>query len=429
MRLRQVGLATGGKFATVHPLMPATSSRQPAIGFIFVTMVLSVFGFGLLIPILPEFVKEFSGGSYQSGSHAYGVLVGVFALLQFIGSPILGALSDQFGRRRVILISLAGASIDYVIMANAPNMTWLFFGRMISGFTAGILATTNAYVADVTPPEKRAQGFGLLGAAFGIGFILGPVLGGLLGSISLRLPFWFAAGCAALNWLYGYFVLPESLKPEHRRPFSWKRANPIGALSALGRFPSVRGLADSYFIMMLCQTLLYSTWVLYMGYRYHWTSRVVGISLGVAGVLSAVVQATIARRAVAYFGEKKAALLGFGATMVALAGYGLSTQGWMIYLIMPIGALGGIAGPAVQSFVTKHVPANEQGSVQGIFSGLGSLAGIPGPLIGTWSFGWAISLSDYPFMAGLSFFEGALLVAIASWLAVRAFRRADIEEA
>lgn len=402
--------------------MSVSSARQPAIGFIFITMVLSVVGLGLLIPVLPDLVTEFSAGSYAAGSHAYGMLVGVFALLQFVGSPILGALSDKFGRRPVILIALAGASIDYVIMAVAPSLGWLFVGRCISGFTAGVMATANAYVADVTPPERRAHGFGLLGAAFGIGFILGPLLGGLLGAVNLRLPFWFAAGCSAANWLYGFFVLPESLKPEHRRPFSWKQANPVGALKKLGRFPRVRGLADAYFILMLSQMIMYSTWVLYMGYRYHWNPGQVGFSLGLAGVMSAIVQATLVRRIVARLGDARTAMLGFMASVAALIGYGLARDGWMIYAIIPLGSIGGISGPALQSFLTKHIPANEQGGVQGVFSGLASLAGIPGPLIGAWSFGWAISGPNHPLLVGVPFFEGAVLTMGAALLASRAFR-------
>jgi DHA1 family tetracycline resistance protein-like MFS transporter len=402
--------------------MTTSTGRQPALVFIFITMVLSVLGFGLLIPVLPGLVTEFRGHNVAEGSHAYGVLVGVFALLQFVGAPILGSLSDRFGRRKVILIALAGASIDYVIMANAPNMTWLFVARMISGFTAGVLATANAYVADVTPPEKRAQGFGLLGAAFGIGFVIGPMLGGFLGGINLRLPFWFAAGCAAVNWLYGFFILPESLKPENRRPFSWQRANPVGALRALQRFPAVRSLADAYFILMLSQTMMYATWVLYMGTRYGWTTRQVGLSLGLAGVTSALVQAVLVRPIVARLGDARAALLGFSITIVALIGYGFATRGWMIYAIIPFGAFGGLSGPAVQSFITKHVPSNEQGGVQGIFSGLASLAGIPGPLIGAWSFAWAAAHGN-PRLFGITFFEGAALVFFAMLLVARAVRR------
>ncbi|MDO8539065.1 MAG: TCR/Tet family MFS transporter [Opitutaceae bacterium] len=402
--------------------MTAPPPRQPAMAFIFVTMVLSVLGFGLLIPVMPALVTEFQGGSVAGGSHWYGTLVGVFALLQFIGAPILGSLSDRYGRRRVILIALAGAAVDYVIMANAPNMTWLFIGRMISGFTAGVMATANAYVADVTPPEKRAHGFGLLGAAFGIGFVIGPLIGGWLGGINLRLPFWFAAGCAALNWLYGFFVLPESLRPENRRAFSWARANPLGALRGLARFPAVRSLADAYFILMLSQTIVYSTWVLYMSYRYRWSMGEVGLSLGVAGLLSALVQATLVRRVVARLGDARAVVLGFSMSITALICYGLATKGWMIYVIIIIGALGGLSGPAVQSYITKHVPPDEQGGVQGVFSGLASLAGMPGPLIGTWSFGWAIAEGRSWHVPGIPFFEGALFVMLALALVLRSFR-------
>ncbi len=400
-----------------------SSPRQPAVGFIFVTMVLSVLGFGLLIPVLPALVKEFNGGDTAAGSHMYGVLVGVFALLQFIGAPILGSLSDRFGRRKVILLSLAGSSIDYVIMALAPTLAWLFVARCISGFTAGILAAANAYVADVTPPEKRAQSFGLLGAAFGLGFVIGPLLGGFLGSYSLRLPFWFAAGCAALNWLYGYFVLPESLKPENRRPFAWARANPIGALAALKRLPAVRSLAESYFLVMLAQTMLYSIWVLYTGHRYAWDTRQVGLSLCAVGVLSAVVQATLVKRFVAALGDSRALLTGFLLTITAQIGYGLATQGWMIYVIMLVGSLAGVTGPALQSYITKHVPPNEQGAVQGVFAGLMSLAGIPGPLIATWAFGWAVGPGQPAALSGLPFFLAASLVIFALVLAVRSFDR------
>lgn len=405
--------------------------------FIFVTMVLAVLGFGLFIPVLPGVVKGFQHGDESAGSYMYGLLVGVYALLQFIGSPILGALSDRFGRRRVFLIALAGSTIDYVIMALAVSvlvaktatpsalsagMAWLFVARVISGFTAGVMSTANAYVADVMPPEKRAHGFGILGAAFGIGFIIGPWAGGWLGGINLQLPFWFAAGCSGLNWLYGYFVLPESLKTEHRRAFEWKRANPVGALRLLARFPAVRGLADAYFVLMLSQTVLYTTWVLCMQHRYHWTTREVGTSLGVAGVMSALVQATLVKKIVPKLGDSRAVITGLCITIFALLCYGLAPAGWMIYLIIPIGAFGGMAGPAVQSYITKHVPANEQGAVQGVFGGLASMAGVPGPFIGTWSFGWAIENGQPPWLAGIAFFEGALIVTLALMLALRTFR-------
>ncbi len=270
--------------------MDAASPRKPALGFIFVTLVLMVLGFSIIIPVLPPLVTQFEGGSVAAGSKYYGLLLVVFAIMQFIASPILGSLSDRFGRRRVILIALAGSAIDYVIMGLAPSMLWMFAARMISGATAGSLAACNAYIADVTPPEKRAQGFGMVGAAFGVGFVVGPLIGGFFGQFSIRLPFFVAAGCVATNWLYGAFVLPESLRAENRRPFSWMRANPVGSLLALRRFRGVFDLACMQFIFYFANSMLQSIWVLYTGYRYHWGAFVVGLSLTFIGVMAVVVQ-------------------------------------------------------------------------------------------------------------------------------------------
>jgi DHA1 family tetracycline resistance protein-like MFS transporter len=401
----------------------AASARKPALGFIFVTVVLAVLGFGLLIPVLPEMVRKFRGDDFSAGSHSYGVLVSVYAFMQFFGSPILGSLSDRFGRRKVILIALAGSSIDFAVMALAPNLTVLFVARMLGGLTAGVLSTANAYVADVTPPEKRAQGFGMIGAAFGLGFIIGPLIGGLLGHVDLRLPFWAAASCSALNWLYGCFVLPESLAPENRRAFSWKRANPVGALVALKRFPAVLGLAESYFILTLAQMMLFSIWVLYTGYRYQWSPREVGLSLTLVGVVSALVQAVLAKRIIGRIGDVRGVILGLLLSVTAQLLYGLATQGWMIYAIILLGSCAGIAGPAMKIYITKHVPPNEQGAVQGVYSGLASLAGIPGPLIATWSFGWAVRPGQPAWLAGITFFIAGTLVLIALALAVRSFSK------
>lgn len=396
-------------------------ARQPALGFIFVTVVLAVLGFGLLIPVLPELVRNFRGDDFSAGSHSYSWLVSVYAFMQFFGSPVLGSLSDRFGRRKVILIALAGSSLDFVVMALAPSLTVLFVARMIGGLTAGLLSTANAYVADVTPPEKRAQGFGMIGAAFGLGFIIGPLIGGVLGSVDIRLPFWVAAGCSALNWLYGFLVLPESLKPENRREFSWKRANPVGALVALKRFPAVLGLAECYFALMLAQMMLFSIWALYTSYRYHWDPKHVGLSLMLVGVMSAVVQAVLAKRIIGRIGDVRGVILGLLLSALAQVLYGLAPQGWMIYCIILVGSFAGIAGPALQSYITKHVPPNEQGGVQGIYSGLASLAGIPGPLIAGWSFGWAVRPGQPGWLAGVPFFLAATLVVLALALAVRSF--------
>ncbi len=404
-------------------------ARAPAIGFIFVTLTLAMTGFGLLIPVLPKLTVELNGGDLTEGSHAYGWLVSCYALMQFVGSPILGSLSDRFGRRRIILIATAGSAIDYVIMANAPTLTWLFLARIIAGFTAGVLATANAYIADVTPPEKRAGAFGLLGGAFGIGFVIGPVLGGLLGQIDLRLPFWVAAGFSTANWLFGYFVLPESLAPEHRRPFSWRRANPVGAFAALKRLPSVLGLAESYFILMFAQNMLFSTWALYTDHRYGWTPLWIGLSLMVSGLLSGFVQAVLVRRIVPALGETRAVVLGMSISCAGQLAYGLAPHGWMIFAIIGVTSFAGISGPALQSYVTRHVPPTEQGAVQGVFAGLMSLAGIFAPMLATWSFGWAIAPDSAVYLPGIAFFEAALLVGLALWLAVRAFRRDAVREA
>jgi DHA1 family tetracycline resistance protein-like MFS transporter len=402
--------------------MSASTARQPALGFIFVTLVLAMLGGGLVIPVLPGLVTQFEGGDIAEGSHWYAWIIGAFALMQFIGSPIIGALSDRYGRRRVLLIALAGSSIDYVIMALAPNVGWLLVARMISGLTAAVLPTANAYVADVTPPEKRAHAFGLLGAAFGLGFVLGPVIGGLLGQFSLRLPFWAAAGFAMLNFCYGAFVLPESLKPENRRAFDWRRANPFSALLALRRFPAVLGLAGTHLIFWLAQTLLHATWVLYMGYRFHWSTGQIGGSFALVGVCSALVQAVLVKRLLPSLGERRAVAIGFTLAIVAYLAYGLSTQGWMIYATIVFASLSGIAGPALQSYISRHVPANEQGSVQGAFASLTSVAYVIGLPAGAWSFAAAVAPgSVWP--VGIAFFESTVLMVLALALAMRSFRR------
>jgi DHA1 family tetracycline resistance protein-like MFS transporter len=403
--------------------MSASPRREPAVVFIFVTLVLSIMGFGLLIPVLPKLVVEFRGGDPTSGAHTYGVIFVIFSVMQFIGSPILGSLSDRFGRRRIILISTAGAAIDYVLMAWAPTLGWLFVARTIAGFTAGVLATANAYIVDVTPPEKRAGAFGLLGGAFGIGFVLGPLLGGFLGEINLRLPFWVAAGCSAANWLWGFFVLPESLKPENRRAFSWARANPFGAFLSLKSLPAVIGLVESYFLLMTAQAMMFSTWALYTDYRYAWSPRMVGFSLMFAGVASGLFQAMLVKRIVPKLGETRAVVIGFAIMILAHVSYGLAPQGWMIFAIICFGAFAGMSGPALQSYISKHVPPDQQGAVQGLLGGLQSLGSIPGALIGTWSFGWAVSPASPIHLPGIAFFIAASFVGTSLLLAHRSFRR------
>jgi DHA1 family tetracycline resistance protein-like MFS transporter len=412
-------------------------ARQPGLGFIFITLILLVLGFGIIIPILPSLVTKLEGGSIANSSGYYGSLVGVFALMQFVASPILGSLSDRFGRRKVILIALAGTAVDYVIMGLAPTIGWLFVARIISGATAGALATCNAYIADVTPPERRAQAFGLVGVAFGIGFAVGPLIGGWVSTYGhglpfnadgLRMPFYVAALFVALNWLYGAFMLPESLPPERRRAFSWKRANPVGSLFVLGKFRGVLDLACMHFIYMLANVMLQSIWVLYAAERYHWGPLDVGLSLGLVGLMAIFVQGVLIRRIIARLKEKRGLAFGLGLSALVMTGYGLSTRGWMIYLLIPIGAFGGIAGPAAQALITRHVPHDQQGAIQGSLSGLTSLASIFAPLIATRSFGYFISNAGPLYLPGIAFFEAALLMLVALALAFRAFRRYGAEE-
>ena len=396
-------------------------TRTPALGFIFVTLLLIVLGFGIIIPVLPGLVTEFKGNNLSDGSIWYGVLVAAFSVMQFVSAPILGALSDRYGRRRVILIALAGSAIDYVIMGFAPNLGWLFVARVISGMTAGAFATCYAYIADVTPPERRAAGFGIVGAAFGVGLVIGPALGGYLGHVSLRLPFFVSAGCVALNWLYGAFVLPESLPLEKRRAFSWSRANPVGSLLALRRFRGVMDLAGVHFIYMFGQVIMQSTWVLFMGYRFHWGLDKVGLSLTVAGVGAAVVQGRLVRPIISRIGERRGLILGLSLVCVTFVGYGVVPWAWAIYPVILVGSFGGIAGPATQSLVTRHVPADEQGAVQGSLAGLQSLASILAPLLATWSFGVCVKDGALLPLPGIPFFEGALLTLVAIVLARASF--------
>jgi MFS transporter, DHA1 family, tetracycline resistance protein len=390
--------------------------------FIFVTLVLDVVGIGIIIPILPKLVEQFKGGDVVAASHIYGALAALYALMQFLFAPLLGALSDRFGRRPVILVSLFGAGLDYFVLAFAPNLTWFFIARMLSGITGANITAASAYIADVSPPEKRAANFGLIGAAFGIGFIAGPALGGWLGDFSLRLPFIVAGIITLLNWLYGYFVLPESLAPENRRAFSWQRANPVGSLLALREHPVAFGLAGTHFLINVAHQSLPSTWVLYTSYRYGWKASQTGISLAVVGLMAGLVQGGLTRFVVQRFGEAKTAVLGLFITALAFVGYALATEGWMIFVILVVGSLGGVVGPAVHGMISRSVRADEQGSVQGSLSSLASVAGIIGPAVATALFGYFISARAPWYLPGAAFFFSAGLMFLALLLAVRSFR-------
>lgn len=400
--------------------------RKPAIGFIFVTLALDTLGIGLIIPILPRLVESFQGGDVAAASKTVGMLAALYSLMQFVCAPILGNLSDRFGRRPVILASLLGSGLDYFFLAFAPNLTWFFVGRMISGVTGANFSAATAYIADVSPPAKRAANFGLIGAAFGLGFILGPALGGLLGNAGLRVPFIVAGGLTMINWLYGLLVLPESLDPKNHRPFRWARSNPVGSLLHLQRHPMALGLAGTYFLINLAHQVLPSTWVLYTSYRYHWTVGQTGVSLAIVGLTAAIVQGGLTRVIVGRIGEAKTATLGLAVSAITYTGYGLATEGWMIYGILMFGSLSGITGPAVQGIISRNVGADEQGGVQGSLTSLASVAGIIGPTIAAGLFGHFISRGARIQLPGAAFFFSAILVMLAMLLAVRSFRRSGL---
>ena len=386
------------------------SGRKPALGFIFVTLFLDILGIGLIIPILPLLVTELQGGNVALASHSVGLLAALYSAMQFLFAPILGSLSDHHGRRPVILGSLFGSGLDYLLLGLAPNLVWFYVGRVVAGITGANITAATAYIADVSPPEKRAANFGLIGAAFGLGFIAGPALGGLLGGYGLRVPFFVAAGLTLANWLYGYFVLPESLAPENRRKFSWARANPVSSLAALRHHPLVLGLAVSFFLSNLANFGLHALWVLYTGHRYGWKPSQVGASLAVVGIMAAIVQGGLARRIIPALGEVRSVTIGYLIGAVSFLGYGLAPEGWMIYVVLVFGSLGGIGAPAAQGLISRNVADNEQGAIQGALTSLGSVAGFVGPILSTSLFGYFIGPKAPVQLPGVGFFLGALLI-------------------
>jgi DHA1 family tetracycline resistance protein-like MFS transporter len=404
--------------------------RQAAILFILITLFLDILGIGIIIPILPELVTELSGGDTTSASRVYGMIGSTYALTQFFCAPVLGALSDRFGRRPILLASLFGLGVDYVIQGLSPTLAWLFAGRIVAGVMGASITTANAYIADVSTPETRARNYGLLGVAFGLGFIFGPSLGGLLGSIHLRLPFFVSAGLCLCNWLYGFFILPESLSPENRGELSLAKANPLATIGRLRAYPLVAGLAVSFLFVMLAQRGLESCWVLYTGHRFDWGPRDNGLALGLVGVMAVVVQGLLVRPVIARIGERRAILFGLAVSTLAFLSYGLATQGWMMLVIIFCGAIGGVAGPAIQGLIAGSVPPNEQGKVQGAMTSLMSLTSIVAPLLFTTGL-FATFTSDLApiYLPGAPFFGGSLMLTIALVLLVRLFRRMPAEPA
>lgn len=402
--------------------------RQPALAFIFVTALMDVISLGIMIPVLPFLLKEMVGGDTATASLWAGVFGTVWAAMQFFVAPIIGMMSDRFGRRPVILTSIGGLGIDFLFMALAPTLAWLFVGRVINGLTAASFSTASAYVADVTPPEKRAQAFGMMGAAFGAGFLIGPGIGGILGEMTVhlgfihiekyRLPFYVAAGIALLNWLYGCFVLPESLPPERRASrFNWARANPIGSLNLLRRHKDLLGLAGVGFLFQLAHNVLPAIFALYMGYRYHWASLMVGVSLMVTGVANIIVQALLVGPVVKRLGERGALLLGLACGAGGFMIYALAPTPLIYWMGVPVFALMGFAQPGLQGLMTRRVGPSEQGQLQGANSSIMGLTGMIGPTLFTVTFAWSVHMDSRLHMPGLPILLSAGFLALAFVLA------------
>jgi MFS transporter, DHA1 family, tetracycline resistance protein len=394
-------------------------NRQAALGFIFVTLLIDVIGFGIIIPVVPKLITGLIHGDLSQASKYGGWLMFVFAIMQFLFSPVLGNLSDRYGRRPVLLFSLFGFGVDYLFTAYAPTIGWLFVGRIVAGITGASFTTAVAYIADISTPEKKAQNFGIIGAAFGLGFIIGPIIGGLLGHFGPRVPFFAAAGLTFINWVYGYFILPESLDQEHRRPFEWKRANPVGSLLQIKKYPAIGGLVASFILIYIAAHAVQSTWSYYSMEKFNWHEKEVGISLGVVGAMIALVQGVLIRKTLPLLGKEKSVYIGLLLYGVGLVLFGMATQGWMMYAFTVVYCLGGIAGPALQGIISNQVPANEQGELQGGLTSLISVTTIIGPLLMTNLFAYFTRKNAPVHLPGAPFYAGAVFMLVSAWLAYR----------
>lgn len=401
--------------------MSIQPSKKPAIGFIFITLLIDVIGLGIIIPVMPTLLSELLHVDVSTASTYGSWLTVSYAVMQFFFSPIIGCLSDQLGRRPVLLFSLFGFGIDYLFLALAPSYGWLFVGRIIAGITGASFTTGAAYIADVSAPADRAKNFGMIGAAFGLGFIIGPTIGGFLGQLGPRVPFYAAAAFALLNGIYGYFVLPESLKKENRRPFSWKRANPIGAMRHLSKYPAIKYMAVSILLLQVAAHAVMSNWNYFTVYRFRWDERMVGISLSVVGLLVALVQAGLTRFINPKLGNERSVYLGMALYTVGMLLFGLANAGWLMFVFLVPYCLGGIAQPALQAVMTGFVSPSEQGELQGMITSIMSLASIIGPALMNNLFFYFTKVSSVT-IPGAPFFAGSTLFLISATIAFYTLR-------
>jgi len=400
-----------------------TKNKQAAVGFIFITMLLDVIGLGIIIPVVPKLLLELSGVAIAEAALIGGWLAFAYAFTQFIFAPVIGSLSDQYGRRPIILVSLFFFSIGYIFLAFAPTLGWLFIGRIIAGFTGASISTASAYIADISTNETKAKNFGMIGAAFGIGFIIGPVLGGFLGQYGARVPFIAAAILCFINFIYGYFILPESLSVDKRRKFNWRLANPVGAILRLKKYPKIISLVLAVFLMYIAHNAIHGNWNYFVIYQFGWDERMIGISLGVIGFLVALVQGGLVRWITPKIGNIKSIMFGFTLTFIGFFLFSVATEGWMMFVFLIPYCLGGIAGPALQASITEFIPADEQGQMQGTLSSLNSVAAIIGPIVMSKTF-FYFTHNQAPFIfPGAPFFLGGLLVLGALLLVVYNYRK------
>ena len=403
---------------------PPTAGRESAaFVFILVMVALDMVAFGIIAPVLPDLIRQFEGGDFARASDLTGYLLLVWNVMQFIFSPILGALSDRFGRRTIILLSCFGLGVDYVVMALAPNLSWLFLGRVVSGITASNIPTAYAYITDVTPPEKRAKPFGLISAAFGLGFVIGPAVGGYLGNFNLRAPFWAAAILSLVNSLYGLFMLPESLPKERRAKSAWHMANPLSSLALLRSHRELAGLSVVVTLYYLAHNSLPSVWALYTEYRYGWRHGDVGLSLAVVGVCAAIVSGALVGPFVKRFGERRSVLTGLTCGTLGFVGFAAALSGWVLYAVIPFIALWGIAAPAIQSLMSRLADPSSQGKLQGAINSLRAITGMAGPLLFTQVFALAISPHARIHLPGAPYYLAATLLLSGLLLAIYVTRR------
>lgn len=399
------------------------NKNQAVLGFIFITMLIDVIGWGIIIPVIPGLIEELIQGDISEAAKVGGWITFAYAITQFIFAPLIGNLSDQFGRRPIILISLLGFTLDYILLALAPSITWLFIGRIIAGITGASITTASAYIADISTIENRAKNFGMIGAAFGLGFIIGPVIGGLLGQYGARVPFYAAAALCFLNFLYGYFILPESLPKEKRSVLNLKKANPIGSFLHLKKYPKLIGLASSMFLLYVASHAIQSNWSFFTMYKFNWDEKMVGISLGVIGLFVALVQGVLIRWVNPWLGNEKSIYAGFFLYSLGMLLFTFANQSWMMFIFLIPYCLGGIAGPALQAVISIQVPETEQGKIQGTLTSLMSASAIVGPPLMTGIF-YYFTKEQTPFeFAGAPFLLASILMTISALMAYYSFRK------